>query len=289
MVFVAVISLAVLAAESRGPIAVVATSKRPGTEAVGTKVASRVLELLEREGVGPLLDDAQATKLFKDASFPDPRTCNGGQKCVEKLAVLAGPRAVVVSVDVAKLGKSIAIHLEAIGAEGGEPLSSADVSAPIDAWKEQSAVGFITFARALKVKLEERLVDVPRETAKVDPKPKPSPALEPKPKPQPRPELGASIVDDGPKPRIGAWVTAGTGGAALTTSVIVFALAMGDLNAYRSRLYVDETMSEAFRGTEAERLALQQGGNVKFTVALTSAVLGAALGATSAWLFLKKD
>lgn len=280
------VALALLGADA-GPVAVVATSKRPGTEALGPKVASRVLELLKREGISNTLDDAQTLKILKDAEFPDPRACNGGQKCVQKLALLLGPRAVMVSVDVAKIGKSLAIHLEGLSATGGEPLAASDVSAAVDTWKEQSAVGIITFARELKQKLAE---PPPPPVAVAPPEPPPDAPKQTPIAPQPTVVSSTELTDEAPSRagRTGAWVAVGSGAAALILAAVFVGLGAGDKSSYDGKLFMDPlTGEQAFRGSEAERVALRSSGNLKFTLALSSALLGAALGGLGAWLFLK--
>jgi hypothetical protein len=266
-----------------GPLSVVATSKRPGAEAFGPKVAARVLELMKREAVSNTLDDGQTIKLLKAAEFPDPRACSGGKKCVKKLAVLLGPRAVVVSVDVAKLGKSLSIHLEAIAADVVEPLAVADVTADAETWKEQSAVGIVTFTRELKSKLTE-----------------PAPAAAPLPSPAPprvatltpEPVITAPVeVQRAPTPStpsIAPWIAVGAGAAALVTSGVFLGLGLSDKARYDGRTSIDPISGErAFQGLDGERVALRDAGNLKFTVALSTALLGAALGGLGAWLFFK--
>lgn len=297
MISFAILSFLLAVPEPRGPVAVVATSKRPGTEAYGSKVATRALELLKREGVANLFDEAQTLKLLKEASFPDPRSCNGGQKCVEKLAVLMGPRAVIVSIDVAKIGKSLAIHVEALGAEGGEPLSSTDVSAPIDSWKEQSALGFITFARALKDRLETAAPAPPEPASERPASDRPVAAVTAPTRPSIEPsstENTTELRDEaiGGKPvRTGAWVAVAGSTTAFVLSGILVGLGVADQDTIRSRTTVvvleDGKKEERFNGLDAEYRQIQTGGNLKFTLALTSALIGAALAATSTWLFLK--
>lgn len=276
------LTLVLLGAEA-GPLSVVATSKRPGAEAFGPKVAARVLELMKREQVSNTLDDGQTIKLLKAAEFPDPRACNGGRKCVKKLAVLLGPRAVVVSVDVAKLGKALSIHLEAIAADVAEPLAVADVTADSETWKEQSAVGIVTFTREMKSKLSEP--------------PPVSPPLPPPDPPRvttltPEPVSGAPVelqkAATPSAPSIGPWIAVGAGAAALATSAVFLGLGLSDKASYDARTSIDPVSGErAFQGLDVERVALRDAGNLKFTVALSSALLGAALGGLGAWLFLK--
>lgn len=268
-----------LAADSPGPIAVVATSKRPGTEGLGTKVATRVLELLKREGVPDLLDDAKTVALLKEADFPDPRACNGGQKCAEKLALLLGPRAVLVSVDVGRIGKQLSIRIEAVSAVGPPSLSTADLMAPVDGWKEKSAVDIITFARGLK----ERLAAAPKPTPPLVDAPRPA-TLEPPPPPPT--DLAAPAVVAAP--RTAAWSTAAAGLAAAVTAAVFLGLGLADQARFTSLTFDDDiSMQQGIRLMSAERDQLAASGNLKFTLTLTSGLVALALGGVSAWLFTK--
>lgn len=268
-----------LAADSPGPIAVVATSKRPGTEGLGTKVATRVLELLKREGVPDLLDDAKTVALLKEADFPDPRACNGGQKCAEKLALLLGPRAVLVSVDVGRIGKQLSIRIEAVSAVGPPSLSTADLMAPVDGWKEKSAVDITTFARGLK----ERLAAAPKPTPPLVDAPRPA-TLEPPPPPPT--DLAAPAVVAAP--RTAAWSTAAAGLAAAVTAAVFLGLGLADQARFTSLTFDDDiSMQQGIRLMSAERDQLAASGNLKFTLTLTSGLVALALGGVSAWLFTK--
>ncbi|MGV3623800.1 MAG: hypothetical protein ACO1OB_23490, partial [Archangium sp.] len=61
------VALAQAPADTRAPVAVVLTSKRPGADAVAAKISQRVLESFKREGVTALMDDATATKELRAA------------------------------------------------------------------------------------------------------------------------------------------------------------------------------------------------------------------------------
>ncbi|MCA2978610.1 MAG: hypothetical protein INH41_14190 [Myxococcaceae bacterium] len=278
------VAVAVVLGAEAGPVAVVATSKRPGAEALGPKVAARVLELLRRESVSDTLDDAKTLAVLKAAEFPDPRACNGGKKCSQRLALLLGPRAVLVSVDVAKFGKSLTIHLEAHAAAGGDSLAVADVTAAADAWKEQSAVGFITFAR----ELARRLAPAPPPSgpvAKAD-APREAPLTSAVTPPPVEPRLTEAPAPKGP--RTGAFLAAGAGAAGLLTAGVLALVGLGEKAALDRRFSVDAvTGQRVFSGTRAELAALENGVNGLFSGALVSLLLGAALGGLGAWLFFE--
>ena len=284
------------AQESRAPVAVVITSKRPGAEAVAAKIAARVQETLKREGVGGLMDDATAAKELKAAGFSDPRSCDGGQSCITKLAVLLGPRAVVVGVDVGKIGKNLAIHLEAIAADLSEPLAAADISAASDKWGDQAAVGITVFVRGVKEKLPLKKAVAELKTPEVKPKDKPKDVpsdvpkdtpkvvkLEPKPKDRPI----EVVAPTGGGSKAGAWALTGTAVAAAGAGAGFAAVGMGDKAKYDQALITTPDGLKGTTLTQAEASALAGSANTKLTIALTSAIASVALTGAAVYLFTK--
>src|SRR3990167_1722689 len=137
-------------ADVRAPVAVVMTSKRPGAETVAPKIAQRVFDSFKREGVGGLLDDAATAKELRAAGFSDPKSCQGTRACLSKLAILIGPRAVVVGIDVGKVGKTLAIHLEAVSADKETSLATLDVSSSLSGWSDAMSAPIVVFVRDVK-------------------------------------------------------------------------------------------------------------------------------------------
>jgi hypothetical protein len=182
--------LATLAADTR-PVAVVATSKRPGADAYTQKVAERVHAQLLRNEVPGLLSIDDATKLLKGAGITDPRTCQAARPCVGKLALILGEKGVVVSVDTAKAGSLLAIVLEAVSGDGNRVLASKELTLPVAKESDEAAVPIVEFARALKAKLEE---EAPKPVAKVEDAPVKT-NLEPAPTPPP------IVVEEGDRRR----------------------------------------------------------------------------------------
>src|SRR5689334_16613048 len=108
--------------EKPGPVAVLVTSKRSGAEAFAAKLSGRIATIVQQElGAVPMIEPAAAQKRIQASGFTDPKKCQGARRCVAKLALLIGPSAVVVSVDVGRVQKSLAVHLEALSALGTEP------------------------------------------------------------------------------------------------------------------------------------------------------------------------
>lgn len=283
------------AAETRAPVGVVLTSRRPNTDAFTPKIASRVVELLKREGVADVRDDARSTKELKAAGFSDPKSCNGGQTCSAKLAVLLGARAVVVAVDVGKVGKSLAIHLEAFAADLPEALAVADITAREDKWADQSLADITTFVRQVKEKLTvQAKVAVtpppppPPDVKKTEPKKADSPVatkLEPTQK-NDRSDLVETAEPTSSK--VPAIAVASAAGAAAITAGIFAGLAAGDRSTWDKNVTMqpDGTLGSSTL-TQAQVQQLGGSMNTKATVALGAGIGALVLGGIATWLFVK--
>ncbi len=272
--------------DTRKPVAVVIVSKRPGAEAVAKKITDRVIESFKREGVTALLDDAATTKELKIAGFSDPRSCQGTRACVSKLAILLGAKAVVVGVDVGKVGKTLAIHLEAIAADKDQPLATLDVSSAINDWSDAMSAPIVVFVRDTKAGLELKKsapptppltsADVPRKTE-----------LTPQEK---NTEPAVSMVEQpaGKPPRIAAWALAG--GAAITAGVAVgFGVTSLDAKSQFEKSVV--MLPDGTRGTtlpEDQARGLANTANTNGIVAISSAAASAALTALAVYFFVKE-
>jgi hypothetical protein len=276
-------------AEVRTPVAVVLTSKRPGAEAVAPKIAQRVFDSFKREGVGGLLDDAAAVKEVRSAGFSDPKSCQGTRACLSKLAILLGPKAVVVGVDVGKVGKTLAIHLEAVAADRDESIATLDVSSSLNGWGDAMSAPIVVFVRDVKAGLELK--------KKVDPPPPPPPLevaktdtpkrtdLEPKPKDAP---AGGLVEKDGSKPpRVAAWAVAG-GAVVAVGGAVAFGIMSSSAKSQYDAALVD--LGDGTKGTrlpEDQARALASTANTNAGLAVGAGVVGAALTGVATWLFLK--
>ncbi|MBL8918938.1 MAG: hypothetical protein JNJ54_08785 [Myxococcaceae bacterium] len=279
--------------DTRAPVGVALTSRRPNADAFAPKVATRVAEILKREGVSDVRDDTRTTKELKAAGFSDPRTCNGGQTCSARLAVLLGPKAVLVGVDVARVGKSLAIHLEAFAADLSEPLAAIDITAREDKWADQSLADITKFARQVKERLS---IEKPKVAVAPPPPPPPvekkpgdapvEPKLEPKPGGGERPDVTATTE---PAPsRVPAIVVASAAGAAAITAGIFAGLAAADRATWDKNVTMqpDGSLGSATL-TDTQVSQLAQGMNTKATVALGSGIGAAVLAGVATWLFVK--
>ena len=229
---------ATLAAETR-PVAVMATSKRPGADQYTTQTAERVHAALRRENVPGLLELDEATKLLNSAGIPDPRTCQATRACVGKLALIFGPKGVVVSVDTARAGNALAIILQAVSGDGPRVLNSTELTLPIGKESEDAALPIVLFARELKAKLE---AEAPKEVA-VEPKPeedKPvKTTLDP---PPPEPPLVVAKPPPGPGKAVGG-VLLGVGAASGVAAVIMSVVSGAAVTEYQGSLTAGGTES----------------------------------------------
>lgn len=281
------LQLTLAQAEVRSPVAVVITSKRPGAETVSPKIAQRVLDSFKREGVGGLLDDAAASKELRSAGFSDPKTCQGTRACLSKLAVLLGPKAVVVGVDVGKVGKTLAIHLEAVAADKDESLGSLDVSSSINGWSDAMSAPIVVFVRDVKAGLELKKAPPPppppEEIVKND-TPKKTDLTPPPPKDDP---VGDVVKSGGQGPKVGAIVT--TGAAVASAGVaITFAIVSGSAKSQFDASLVDlPDGSKGSRLPETQARQLAETANTGAGVAIGTGVLALGLGVVSAILFVK--
>lgn len=274
----------------RAPVGVVLTSRRPNTDAFAPKIAVKVVEVLRREGVTDVRDDAKVTKELKAAGFSDPRSCNGGQTCSARLAVLLGPRAVLVAVDIGKVGKSLAIHLEAFAADQPDPLAVADLSAREDKWADQSLADITTFVRQLKEKLPlpVKVATTPPPPPPPDVKKTPDAPVKTKLEPSPK-ESRADLTDTAQAPsKVPAIVVASGAGVAAIAAGVFGGLAASDRATWDKNVTMQPDGSLG-SSTLTQEQVKQLGGsmNTKATVALTSGIVAVALGGVATWLFVK--
>ncbi len=278
------------------PIAVVVSSKRPGADPFSANAAVRVHAALIREGVAAndALDDVATGKKVKAAGFSDARNCQGGASCLMKLAVLLGPNAVVVGVDVGKIGSKLAIHLEAVSSKTGESLFVTEVTSPVENWGDKVAVPIALFARQLVEKLAAlALTSNPAPTVVVVPAPPRDTKVvvgdaplaatltpPPAPPPQPPPEVRSAT------PAAIKW-TLGAGGVVAAGASVGFLVAgLGTRAQLNSKATMTPDGQQATGYTAAEAQALSGGSNSQFTISMVTAAVCAVLLATAAYFFL---
>lgn len=280
------------APETRSPIAVVISSKRPNAETFSPKLAAKVLEALRKEGIGPLLDDTAATRELKLAGFGDPKSCAGGTSCVAKLAVLLGAKAVVIGVDVGKVSKSLAIHLEAMAADVDDPLATVDFLAPADKWADKAGQPIAQFVSALKEKLA-----IKKHPSAFEPTPEVEPVvatgsdaprnttLTPAPSKVTEPPLVVGVKAKGKPVKVLPWVFAG--GAVVTAGVSGIFAGMGfaDKATFDSKRIALGNGEYGSQLTQQQATGLANSANTKLTIALTTGIVTAALAGVSVFFF----
>lgn len=294
LVFLVALTVMAQGPETRSPVAVVVSSKRPNAEAFSPKLAAKVLEALRKEGIGPLLDDGAATRELKLAGFSDPKSCAGGTSCVAKLAVLLGAKAVVIGVDVGKVSKSLAIHLEAMAADVEEPLATVDFLAPADKWAEKSGQPIAQFVSALK----EKLVIKKRSTVGAEPTPEVAPvvatvtdvprktSLTPAPSKVTEPPLVA-VKPQGKPVKVVPWVFAGAAVVTAGVSGTFAGLGFADKATFDSKRIALGNGEYGSSLTQQQATGLATSANTKLTVALTSGIVAAALAGVSVYFFTR--
>lgn len=277
------------APDARAPVAIVITSKRPGAEAVSQQIAAHVLQAFKREGVAKLMDDATASKELEAAGFSDPKTCQGSKSCLSKLAILLGPKAVVVGVDVGKVAKTLAIHLEAVAADQEAALAALDVSSSFDGWSNAMSAPIVVFVRDVKKGLELK---------RASPPPPPPPPLVVATKndapvktelaPAPK-EPAVELVEPAHPKRSRAvpWALTGGAVAAAGAGVAFAVMGFGEKAKFDAALV---SLPDGTRGTtlsENDANALAGSANTKFAVAITSAIVSAGLAGAATYFFVK--
>ncbi len=293
LVFLVALTVMAQGPETRSPVAVVISSKRPNAEAFSPKLATKVLEALRKEGIGPLLDDSAATRELKLAGFSDPKSCAGGTSCVAKLAVLLGAKAVVIGVDVGKVSKSLAIHIEAMAADVEDPLATVDFLAPADKWAEKSGQPIAQFVSALK----EKLV-IKKHSAGVEPTPEVAPvvatgsdvprntSLTPAPSKVTEPPLVA-VKPQGKPVKVVPWVFAGAAVVTAGVSGTFAGLGFADKATFDSKRIALGNGEYGSSLTQQQATGLATSANAKLTVALTSGIVAAALAGVSVYFFTR--
>lgn len=265
----------------RAPVAVVVTSRRKGAEVVAGKVAGRVYDVLAREGVAPLLGEAAAVKELRVSGFGNPNTCQGTRACVGKLALLLGPRAVVVGVDVGKVGNTLAIHLDAIAADDAKPVASLDVSSSFSGWDEAMSAPIVVFAREVKAALGPTKPVASPQAGVALPADAPKQATL-------TPQAPPTVVAEAPAPKSRAvpWALTGAAVAAAGAAVTLGVLGGNDKSKYEAALVTLPDGSLGSTLPEAEARSLASGANTKIGLAVGSAVVSAALGGLATYFFL---
>jgi hypothetical protein len=201
-----VLGLILAAASSSPQLWVVSSSSHFGAESFVNTTREAVVQALLAHELTSIAPAADAAKL------PGAR-CDAKVPCLQSLAEGLGPNAVVIGVDVTKVARSLAIHIDAVNAKG-DVLATLDSATPIDGWLRKLADPLEAFTSTLKLNV------VWPAPGPAEPKP-PEPAkTEPRVLVPPRPAPA-------PSPRVLPWVAAA---AALGSGVgaVAFSAASND-------------------------------------------------------------
>jgi hypothetical protein len=277
-------ALALLALNA-DPLAVLVASKRGGAEQFAPKVTARV-----RARFPGSMEEAPAAATAKAAGV-DPKSCQGATECLGRVAKAIAPNAVVVGVDVGKIAKTLAVHLEAVSADGAS-LAVADVTLSADKWQAGLDEPLAAFARELTGKLDARVAE--RQTASTpeiakndSTASKPAePAAAPL-TPHEEPSSASSsttLTRAAPQPsrsRVLPLVCGGVALAALATSGVFGVLGFHEKSVVDGSIGPDGISML----TQSEYAAHKNGGNLDLTIALSTVIVGAALGVLTGILF----
>lgn len=262
------------------PVAVFATSKRPQVDQYIAVLTARAHALLKREGVSPLLEESAGLEQLKLAGVTDPRGCQGGRACVARMAVILGPRAVVVGIDVGKAGASLAVIMEAVAADTGQPLHTSEFEVPIATYGDASALPVTLFARELKAKLDAEN-PAPAKAEPVAVAAKPDAPLKAKLEPEPVAPPQVVVKAPGVRGTTVAGVSLVVGGVVgvgvSTAFALIGASAKAQIDGGCSRVD-DVRVSCSIPRARLNSLAAQT--NDAFTASLISAIIGGVLAAT---------
>lgn len=300
------------AATPLGPVAVVLTSRRRKANIIGPQVQRHLREMAAREGLGEVLAADTVTARLQDTGFGDPRACEGTRLCVLKAAEVLGPRCVLIGVDVGVIGRSLAINLEAVTADGKRTLASVELAVPAQRWARAAAPELADFMGRLKVAVTKA-----REPE--TPSPLPAPPLAEAPPPRtaadaptrdgttgatPSDGATAARLDRGrsadltldlssdadteqapPRPRTGAAITTAVAGALLVTAGLLVGFGLAGKARFDKSLYTLPDGSTASRLSEAEATALASSANLQLNGAIGAGALGLTAGGVAVFLW----
>lgn len=277
-------------AQTRPEVAVVLSTRRPKVDAIAGKIAERAQAALVNEGIDSPLDPPAATRKLRTLGYSDPRKCQGAVPCLARLAKLLGPDAIVIGVDVGQIARSLAIHIDAVTASG-DTLASLDLTSSVDQWPSELSAPLAGLARKVADKLAPPAQEAPTPPVASDAPVAPPHDSAPSPPPLPTAETSATnpvvVTSAPPKRSLAAPIAVGaTAVAAFAVAGVFGGLGLQDMNTFNASRY--PVGGQTASTLPQSRLdALSNSANTRFTIALSAAVVGAALGAGSAFLFAR--
>jgi hypothetical protein len=256
----------------------VLVSRRIGVgEVRAQSLARKVSEYLKAQGFDRIIDPGQAARALAVMGVKDSGDCEGKRECVTGLGRVLRAWG-VVSVDLADIDGTMAIHFEALRSDDGEKLGVHDVVLPSKKVEVEMVAQLSPLAASLRAAVDA--------AAASDPKPTPQDApvaaqLEPK---EPLPTVEAPPPGMS-KARVGALVTTATtvvGGAL----VILFVSQAGTAQRQLDQARVDRPNGAVgYNLPEAQARALGARVNDNYSAALGVGIGTAALAVVSAVLW----
>jgi hypothetical protein len=252
--------------QAPGDVAVVVASRREPANA--QKVARALAEVLAP--TAHVLTEEGAKSRIAELGGVDPVACDGQRLCLIKLAELLGPHATVIGIDVAKAGKFVSAHVEAVGAGKVESLLADDFSSDTKGFDAQSKQWARTFGEKLKDKLAQWNAEVeaakPKPVVTQTPTPTPAPTPEPIAPPPPPPP----VVEQHDQPSHGpAWAATVAAGLLAIGGGVTLGLAISNKTAYdnsvRSFLSGNQNASSL---TYSQLNSTVNAANTEFSIAL---------------------
>lgn len=271
--------------QAPGDVAVVVSSRREPASA--QKVARALAEVLA-PNAHVLTGDAAKARLAELGGV-DPVACDGQRLCLLKLAELLGPHATVIGIDVAKAGKFISAHVEAVGAGKVDSLLADDFSSDTRGFEAQSK----QWSRAFGEKLRDKLAAWNAELEAAKPKP-PPPTPAPAPTPA-NPEVAAlpppppPLVEQHEQPsRAPAWAATVAAGLCAIGGGVTLGLAISNKTSYdnsvRSFLSGNNNASSL---TYSQLTSTVNTANTEFSIALGLGIATAVAAVVAILLFLR--
>jgi hypothetical protein len=274
------------------PIAIVVSSRRDAGNTLSSALCTKVRDALAARGIEAMTEQQSADRLAKLGAI-DPHACDGSKLCLAKLAELL--QGIVIGVDIGKVGRFNAGHLEAVAIGRLESVAVADFTSDSKGWSRKTGdelPAFIAPVASMAAEMNKALVPVePPKAVAVAPTPPPvekksdaplEPKLLPVPPPTPPPVVVEETRSRGPVP----YIVGGTAVALAIVAVTMLALASADSDAYHSR---QETLSGGQTSplTRAELDRLAGSANLKYSAALGTGIGAGVVGIAAGYLLIR--
>jgi hypothetical protein len=282
----AALVLSVLAQQPRAPppvreIAVLVSRRIGGVgEVRGQALARKVADFLKARGIEKVVDPAQSAKALTVLGVKDSAECDGKRECVSGLGRFLRAWA-VVSVDLADVNDTMAMHFEAVISDTGDKLALLDLAIP----SKKAEVELVNQLTPIAEVLEATLDELKKKEA-VRPTPADAPVAA-----RLEPEVPAQEVQKSPPmpgAHIGALVT--TAGTVVAGALVVLFVAQ----ASTAQRQLDNARVDRPNGavgynlTEDQARGLATRVNDNYTAALSVGIGAGALAIVSAILWAQK-